>query len=217
MSDRMGEFPELKKPAPSDNSVAKPTEPPEIEAERVRWRALALRVAAGDEDADREFCTHYTPGVRVMLRRSLGSIALESLVDETLAGALEEIRRGSIDEPMHFVQFVRSVIDRQLQGEAASRKLARMASGVTVADRVRLKEATAALRDALATFTKREREILVGYYSRGLTAYDLECLHGATTEELNRLRGRLQELAHPHGDRKAPSGEHLVRKSAAAG
>jgi hypothetical protein len=69
------------------------------------------------------------------------------------------------------------------------------------------------------TFSKREREILVDYYSRGLTPYDLECLHGATSEELDGLRSRLQEMVRPHHDGKAPSLERrapLVRHAAAA-
>jgi hypothetical protein len=128
MSDQLREFPE--------------PEPPEIEAERLRWHSLVLRVAAREETADWEFRDHYAAGIRVMLRRSLGSIGLDALVDETLAGALEEVRRGSIREPLHFVQFVRSVIERQEQGEAMSRKLARVSPALTTVDRLRLKETT---------------------------------------------------------------------------
>ena len=128
MSDQLREFPEL--------------EPPEIEAERLRWHSLVLRLAAREETADCEFRDHYAAGIRVMLRRSLGSIGLDALVDETLAGALEEVRRGSIREPLHFVQFVRSVIERQEQGEAMSRTLARVSPALTTVDRLRLKETT---------------------------------------------------------------------------
>jgi len=205
MSDQLREFPEL--------------EPPEIEAERLRWHSLVLRLAAREETADCEFRDHYAAGIRVMLRRSLGSIGLDALVDETLAGALEEVRRGSIREPLHFVQFVRSVIERQEQGEAMSRTLARVSPALTTVDRLRLKETTNAVQEALMTFSKREREILVDYYSRGLTPYDLECLHGATSEELDGLRSRLQEMVRPHHDRKPPSRERrapLVRHAAAA-
>jgi hypothetical protein len=205
MSDQLREFPEL--------------EPPEIEAERLRWHTLVLRVAAREETADWEFRDHYAAGIRAMLRRSLGSLGLEALVDETLAGALEEVRRGLIREPLHFVQFVRSVIERQHQGEAMSRQLARLSPAVTTVDRLRLQETAKAVQEALMTFSKRERDILVGYYSRGLTPYDLECLHGASSEELGGLRSRLQEMMRPHHHWKAPSRERrapLVRHAAAA-
>ncbi|MEP7362452.1 MAG: hypothetical protein ABI972_04285 [Acidobacteriota bacterium] len=219
MSDQLREFPELENSTSPTETGSNLREPPEIEAERQRWSALARRVAAGDERAGWEFRTHYAAGIRVMLRRSLGSIGLEALVDETLAGALEEVRRGVIQEPMHFVQFVRSVIERQQQGESMSRKLGRMTPALTTVDMRRLKETTRSVEDALMTFSKREREILVGYYARGLTRYDLECLHGTTNDELDALRMRLQELVRPHRDKKSPVRERrepLVRRAATA-
>ena len=219
MSDQLREFPELHSSA-FQAGPTKHSEPPEIEAERRKWRSLVVRIVSGDAEACPEFRVHYATGIRVMLRRSVGSIGLEALVEETLAGALEEVRRGSIQEPIHFVQFVRSVIERQHQGDVANRKVAQMLPGLATVDRLRLKETSRALEDALMTFSKREREILVGYYARGLTRYDLECLFGTTNEELDSLRNRLQELVRPHRDKKAPIGERrapLIRRTAAAG
>lgn len=220
MSDQLREFPELENPSSQAEAGSGLPEAPEIEAERLRWRSLALRVADGDEKAGWEFRNHYAAGIRVMLRRSVGSIGLEALVDETLAGALEEVRRGTLQEPLHFVQFVRSVIERQQQGESLSRKFARMTPALTTVDRLRLRETTKAMEDALMTFSKREREILVGYYARGLTRYDLECMFATTNDEIDRLRGQLQDMLRPHREKKAPSRERrvpMVRRAAAAG
>ena len=219
MSDQLREFPEFENPGSQTDAGNGIPEAPEIEAERIRWRSLALRVAGGDEKAGWEFRKHYAAGIRVMLRRSVGSIGLEALVDETLAGALEEVRRGTLLEPMHFVQFVRSVIERQQQGEANSRKLARMTPALTTVDRRRLKETTKNLEDALMTFTKHERDILVGYYARGLTRYDLECMFGTTNDEIDALRNRFQDLVRPHRERKAPALERratVARRAATA-
>lgn len=187
-------------------------------AERDKWVALARRVEAGDNQAYNEFRNNYYTGVRVMLKRSLGSVGLEAFVEETLAGAMEEIRKGRIREPREFIRFLRTVIERQ-QVAATHRQPPWATPVMTTMDRIRMRETARTFERALMSFTKRERDILVGYFSRGLTRHDLECTYGATEAELDSLRSRLQDLIHPHrGHRRMAQARTtpLMRRAAAA-
>jgi len=189
-----------------------------MRAEREKWTALARRVQAGDQAACAEFRNNYYTGVRVMLKRTLGSMGLEALVDETLAGALAEIQRGRLGDPRDFIRFLRLVIERQ-QVASTNRQPPWATPVMTTMDRIRMRETTRTLERALMSFTKRERDILVGYFSRGLTRHDLECTYGASEAELDSLRMRLQDMIHPQqAHRKIAQSRTtpLVRRAAAA-
>jgi DNA-directed RNA polymerase specialized sigma24 family protein len=188
-----------------------------IEGERRLWRELARRIEAGEAGAEEAFHERYAAGVRALLRRTLGPAGLDALVKETLAGAAEDIRRGVLREPKHFVHFVRSVADRHLRTEAAG-GARRGTERLSHADRMRLRETQAAVERALAEFTSVEREILASYYSRGFTKRDIEARYGIDGSILDNLRMRMQELVRPQRTRMAPVTERraaLTRGSAA--
>lgn len=188
-----------------------------IEGERRLWRELARRIEAGEAGAEEAFHERYAAGVRALLRRTLGPAGLDALVKETLAGAAEDIRRGVLREPKHFVHFVRSVADRHLRTEAAG-EARRGTERLSHADRMRLRETQAAVERALVEFTSVEREILASYYSRGFTKRDIEARYGIDGSILDNLRMRMQELVRPQRTRMAPVTERraaLTRGSAA--
>lgn len=202
---------------PSDGDAAR-DESALMQAEREKWVDLARRVRAGDPSAGTEFRGNYSTGVRVMLKRSLGTMGLEALVEETLAGALAEIQKGKLADPREFVRFLRTVIERQ-QVAASHRQPPWATPVMTTMDRVRMRETARTLERALMSFSKRERDILVGYFSRGLTKHDLECTYGASEAELDSLRMRLQDLIHPHRAHRKMSQSRttpLMRRAAAA-
>lgn len=219
MPDQGREFPALAAPTVTGEESAVAGETHGIEAERLRWEGLARRIAAGDAAACDEFRDWYAAGVRVLLRRSVGRVGLESLVDETLSGAVAGIEQGAIGSPTDFVRFVRSVAERQRAGAEGRLDPNRQTPALTSMDRLRLRESTKAIEAALATFTSSEREILVGYYSRGMTRQDLERSFRVTGEEIDALRTRLQEMIRPRRERKQPARERrlpLQRRTAAA-
>lgn len=219
MPDQGREFHALAAPTLTGEESAAAGEIPGIEAERLRWEGLATRIAAGDDAACAEFRDWYAAGVRVLLRRGTGSIGLESLVEETLAGAVEGIRQGTLWHASHFVRFVRTVAERQRAGAEGRREQDRQLPALTSVDRIRLRETAKAIEAALATFTRCEREILVGYYSRGMTRHELERSFHVSGEEIDALRTRLQEMIRPKRERKQPARERRLpvqRRTAAA-
>lgn len=188
-----------------------------IESERRLWRELARGIEAGEAGAEEAFHERYAAGVRALLRRTLGPAGLDALVKETLAGAVEEIRRGVLREPKHFVHFVRSVGDRRLGADEAG-EARRGTDRLSHADRMRLRETQLAVERALAEFTPVERDILASYYSRGFTKRDIESRYGIDGAVLDNLRMRMQELVRPRRARTAPVTERraaLARGSAA--
>jgi DNA-directed RNA polymerase specialized sigma24 family protein len=187
-----------------------------IERERRLWRALAMKISAREAGLEDAFQARYATGVRAMLRRALGPAGLDSLVKETLAGAMDEIRRGVLREPRHFVHFVRSVVDRQLREKAAVSE--RPAGRYSYVDRMRLRETQLSVERALGEFTPLERAILTSYYTEGITRHEVERRFGVGGELLDLLRARMQELVRPRRadatcvERRAP-----LARGAAAG
>jgi len=200
-------------PAKTDDTV--------VDGERHIWKSFALKIAAGEAGSEDAFAARYAAGVRVLLRRNLGSIRLESLLRETLSGAAEEIRRGTLTEPTHFIQFVRAVIARHLEENRAAANNAPLTAPVlNAADRMRLRETEHAVRQALVEFTPLEREILTSYYSRGFTKPEIQHRYGVDAGTVDKLRVRMQDLVRPVRERTAPTVERrlpLVRRASAGG
>jgi RNA polymerase sigma-70 factor, ECF subfamily len=71
---------------------------------------LVGRIMSGDQRAEAELVERYHHGLRILLRRELGEIAVAAdLYQETFRLVLEKIRRGEVREPEKLTGFVCSV------------------------------------------------------------------------------------------------------------
>jgi DNA-directed RNA polymerase specialized sigma24 family protein len=192
-----------------------------MDTERQRWAELNRRILNGDEHARREFLRQYAPGVRGLLRRQLGAVGLERLLNETLDGALNEIERGEMREPRDLVRFVRQVAvrGRRLKAQPGQTPHVSTAPILSAADHTLLRKRIQAADRALASLSTNEREILVSYYSRGFTKQDIEVEFNISVEEFENLRERLIEALSPTRIRKFPNASRplLARRAAANG
>lgn len=144
-----------------------------------QWRRMVDGVRRGDESAAADFHHTYGRGVAILLRRRLGPVAGERLANEILAGAIEEIRNGTISEPREMVRFIRGVMDRQPVERSAEPLLG-------ANDRARIRVKAARIKAVLPQFHQRERELLRRYYADGVDPAAL----GVSTEEWLSLRAR---------------------------
>ncbi|MBL8295685.1 MAG: hypothetical protein JNN08_27815 [Bryobacterales bacterium] len=169
------------------------------------WNRLAARVRAGDPTATVDFSSAYRRGIRLLFRRYLGPIGIEGLVDEAMAGAVEELRRGWIAEPRDLVHFVRGVIARH-QGTRRLEPVGPTVQGVS--EKLHMRKQAALIETALRHFSARDRQVLESYYLKGEPlAAALESA-GMTETDFERLKSRLCRATSP---RSEPVNLRLVR------
>ena len=131
---------------------------------RADWTALVSRIRRGDELAADEFKGTYGPGSNLLFRRRLGAIRADQVVEQALAGAVEEIRRGWINHPRDLVQFLRMVIQRE-EAKTTGEPVAGALLGMS--DKVRIRGKARQIERALRSMTAEERAALNRYYIDG--------------------------------------------------
>ncbi len=135
------------------------------------WARLAERIRRDSSEACQEFRIRYQRGVQVLFRRQLGPVGLTQLVEETLNGALREIRSGAIGGPADLTHFLRNVLER----ESMVRELGTNSSLVALAgatEHTRLRRDSLVIHEALSTFSGIEQEALRAYYEGELSLED---------------------------------------------
>ena len=168
--------------------------PPEGEA---TWRHLTGQIRAGEADAPEAFLAAYRRGVRLLFRRYVGTIGIDQVVEEAMAGAIDGVRHGWIREPSDLVHFIRQVIrrhqrDRQPDSRGLS-VLGNSAQGVT--ETLRMRKKAAMLELALRHFSPEEREALERYYLRGEPLDSVLTSAGLAHAEFDQLKARLYRVA----------------------
>ncbi|MBM3735458.1 MAG: sigma-70 family RNA polymerase sigma factor [Acidobacteria bacterium] len=156
----------------------------ELEAPRVgsKWAAIVAQIRRGDADAEIAFDELCRPGIRLLLQLNVSSVGLERLAEETVAGAVDAVRRGWIREPKHLATFVRSVIERHTPAAAC----------LGASAQARVRQRALEIEQALAAFTPAEQECLRRFYSDGWDVARIVSETGVPAEEFSRLRQRLR-------------------------
>ena len=158
------------------------------------WENLVLRIRAGDTRAAEEFTTLYTRGARLLLKRLVSPIGLDLLVQEAMAGAVAEARRGALQTPADLVRFLRTLAARQAS-----------ACTLAQAERQRVRRKAQTIEIAWSTWKPRERDMLSRFYLAGQPRESILADMHATPAEFDALRARLREAVSRSDLRKRPS------------
>jgi hypothetical protein len=140
----------------------------------------------------------------LILKLNLSAVGLDRIVEETIAGALEEVRRGWIREPRDLSAFVRTVIER-LSPESPR-------GGAS--DQAKARARARDLEIALNAFEPAERIWLRRFYIDGWDSLRISLSSGISIEEFAGLRRRLRIEAGLLGVLPA-SGTLRVRRASA--
>jgi len=167
------------------------------------WNRLAARVRSGDPAAAADFSAAYRRGVRLLFRRYLGSIGIDGLVDEAVAGAIDELRRGWINQPHDMVHFLREIIARHQEvRQPGSGRLEPVAGAVqSVTEKLEQRKLAALIESALRQFTAEERTALGRYYLKGEPLAVVLEAAGWTVTDFERLKSRLCRVTSQTGGR----------------
>jgi hypothetical protein len=179
------------------------------------WPRLVQGIRENSMSAVLEFKEKYRRGVTVFLRRQVGAVGLELLVEEVLDGAVSEIAGGRVVAAGDLVHFLRNVLERELliRNLDPARSLVALA---TATDHARLTREAGFIKQALVTFTEPEQRALRSYYDGELTAEQAAATAGIPADAFARLRERLYEAVRMAGLRKAPRAEMAPVRAMAA-
>lgn len=180
------------------------------------WNRLAARVRSGDPAAAADFSAAYRRGVRLLFRRYLGPIGIDGLVDEAVAGAIDELRRGWINEPHDMVHFLREIIARhqEVRQPGAGRLEPVVGAVQSVTEKLEQRKLAALIESALRQFTAEERAALGRYYLNGEPLAVVLEAAGLTVTDFERLKSRLCRVTSQTGGRIDLK---LVKMTAAGG
>jgi len=156
------------------------------------WARLVERIRRDSPEACEEFRSRYQRGVQVLFRRQLGPVGLSQLVDETLNGALREIRSGGIGTTADLTHFLRNVLERATM----VRELGTNSSLVALAgatQHTRLRRDSLVIHEALSKFPAAEQEALRAYYEGELSLEDAAQRITGGLPVFSRLREQLYE------------------------
>lgn len=158
---------------------------------------LIGQIRAGEPDAPEAFRAAYRRGVRLLFRRHVGTIGIDHVVEEAMAGAVDGICNGWIREPSDMIHFMRQVIRRnQRERQPDSRELP--PTGISpqgVTETLRMRKKAAMLELALRHFSPEEREALEHYYLGGEPLDHVLAASGLAQAQFEELKSRLYRVA----------------------
>jgi len=197
------------------NEAARSADDPESQQEY--WNRLAMRIRSGDPAAAADFCAAYRRGARLLFRRYLGPIGIDGLVDEALAGVIDELRRGWISQPRDMVHFLREIVARHQEvRQPGSRKLEPFAGGAQgVTERLHQRQQATLIAATLRHFSVEERTALERYYLQGEPLASVLESAALTVTDFERLKARLCRHAEEEGGSRIDL--QLVKVQAAGG
>ena len=165
---------------------------------------LAACIARGEAWAEDELIRRFQPGLLVIARvRGAGELASD-LVQETLAAALANLRRGVFRNEAPIETYLASILRRLVARSFAADRSADYPVE-TIADpgsdpfvATAWSEARARLQRALRALPGRQREILLRHYFDGLTAEEiateLKIPRGTVLSRLHYARRRVSDF-----------------------
>lgn len=162
------------------------------------WTRMVEKIRLDSSEACQEFRSRYQRGVQILFRRQLGPVGLPQLIDETLNGALREIRSGGIATPADLTHFLRNVLER----ETLVRELGTNSSLVALAgatEHTRLRRDSLVIHEALSTFPAVEQEALRAYYEGELSLEEAAERIPGGLAAFGRLREQLYEAVRAGG------------------
>lgn len=136
-----------------------------------RDAAIARRIAAGDSEAEEEFARLFQPGLAALARVRGGSGA-DDLVQETLAAALKNLRRGEWSGSGPLAAYLAAIL-RRLLARARAAEVdpgpsmdleALPATGDGPAEEAERRERRRRLLAAVASLPARHRDVILLHY-----------------------------------------------------
>lgn len=181
--------------------------------------AIALRIGSGDATAEEELVERFHPGLMAIARVRAGVESAADLVQETMALALINLRRGDYrgDGPLggylagilrHRIHAARRVGAAEPLSEDLAAAPESSANPELIADRNLLR---ARLRAALERLPRRHREVLLRHYLEGDTvdevARAMGVPRGTILSRLHHARRKMAKIM--NRSRLSP---HLIRE-----
>ncbi|MBK5295163.1 MAG: hypothetical protein JJE04_26250 [Acidobacteriia bacterium] len=183
------------------------------------WQRMIQGIRDGDPTCPEEFLASYSRGVMVLFKHHLGPLGLDRLIEETMSGALSEIRQGRIDSPASLVVFFRQILARQQTPAMAKTPGGNGCAPVPgPIDRARIRRKADLLTISLRQYSNRDREILTRLFVEGEPEDRLLEEYGVSKEEFTRLKRILYDSA-SRGEPQRKGASHAARliRSAASG
>jgi hypothetical protein len=177
-----------------------------LEAPESRWFRLVAQVRAADADAAEEWITSQSQGVRLLLRRRLGTAASPELARSILTDSITEVRAGRIASPRQLLEWLRRVARRYASDDSAP--------ATTFDSRVTTQQ-TSRLAEALRGSEPRSREAMRRFYLEGEPADRIAAELGYSFDEFLQLRSNLRLAVSPVLPRKPADSATDARKRAA--
>lgn len=184
------------------------------------YSQLITRIRAGDTSAMEEVYQTLLPGLRWMIRRSLGPQDTDDVVNDVFCTAFQMINNGAVREPERLPGYVWGIARIQIVKYIRSRVVRRereseLESGGCKADRqpspeevVRVNEVRAVAREALKGLPERYHEVLVRFYlkhqSSGEICRDLKLTPTQFRLTKSRAKSRFGRLGKQILSRKQP-------------
>lgn len=140
------------------------------------WAELVERIRRDDPTGMEELYRIFARGIRFYLCRQLGPQELDDRVHDTFLIVVQAIRRGDLREPERLMDFVRTVVRRQVAAHIddlvhSRREEVEIDVNSRLPDRswnpeqsLASRENIALMRRVLDSLSQRDREILVRFY-----------------------------------------------------
>ena len=133
---------------------------------------IARRIAAGDAGAEEEFARLYQPGLAVLARVRCGVSRADDLVQETLAAALKNLRRGEWSGSGPLAAYLAAILRHLLLRARASEgnpgpatdPETLPAAGDGPAEEAERRERRTRLLAAVASLPPRHRDVILMHY-----------------------------------------------------
>ena len=160
------------------------------------WITLVRRIGQADREAEADLARHFYDRVRVMASVRLhGSDAAFDIAQETILGAIEALRAGSLRVPGKLPAFVlsiaRNIINDHLRRENRRRDVLLDPPGDPAASAVEFADDRRSLvREALKGLRKLDRQILLLTIVQGMTPREISPIVSLTPEAVRTRKAR---------------------------
>ncbi len=152
------------------------------------WTELVQGIERGEEACIQELYRIFARGIRFFLRRQLGSLEMDSKVDESLQIVVQAIQRGDLRDPGRLTGFVRNVVRRQVA--AYIDKILGAPRGVNPVPSPPVRQKIEAMKAVLREMQARDREILSRFYLKEQTPEQICSEMKVSPAQLGLLKSR---------------------------
>jgi len=191
------------------------------------WSDLLEKVRHGDGLGTVELCKVVSPGIRLYVRKKLGSRDMDDRVHDIFLTLLKGVQRGLVRDPQHLTGFLHAILKRHVAlaiqkrspdyiEEMQIHRRVLAPSAVSPEDIPGFGQQVELIRGVLASLSERQREVLVHFYVNGESPEQICRQLCLTEDELKLIRSRVKTRSGNLGTKKPqrmPERSGLARAS----